>query len=158
MSGRGGLKTVIAGGLVAGLLDIVDAFLFWSWKADVPPMRIGQSIAGGWMGEAAYRGGWGTFALGMVSHFGIAVVMALVFYVAAKLIPLIARHAVALGAVYGVALYAVMTYVVVPMSIATIGQTPRYPPNLDIVFLNAMFCHVVLVGMVIGFFAKRATK
>jgi hypothetical protein len=158
MSAKGGLKTVVVGGLVAGFLDIMDAFLFWAWKADVPPMRIGQSIAGGLMGEAASRGGWGSFAIGMAAHFAIAVVMALVFYALVKLVPLIARHALAFGAVYGVGLYAVMTYVVVPMSMATIGQTPKFPPNVDIVFLNAMFCHVVLVGMVVAWFAKRAAK
>ncbi|EGF89236.1 putative membrane protein [Asticcacaulis biprosthecium C19] len=158
MTGKGRLRTVIAGGLVAGALDIVDAFVFWAWKADVPAMRIGQSIAGGLLGEAASRGGWATFSLGMVAHFAMTVVMALAFYAVARLAPVVARHGLAFGAVYGAMVYAIMTYLVVPLSLATVGQNPHYPPNIDLVFINAIFAHVVLVGMVIGYFTKRAIR
>ena len=36
---------VLAGGLLAGALDITYACLFWAIKADLPPTRIFQSVA-----------------------------------------------------------------------------------------------------------------
>ena len=152
------MKTVIAGGLLAGALDIADAFLFWGIRAGVKPMRIGQSIAGGVMGEAASRGGWGTFAVGMALHFAMAVVMAVVFFEICKRVTVVARHALVFGALYGAGLYLVMTYLVVPLSLAQVGQNPKFPPDLNVVLLNTLFCHVVLVGLVVAWFSKRALR
>src|SRR4051812_3209618 len=107
--------TVILGGLIAGMLDIADAFIFFGMRG-IKLLSIGQSIAAGLLGDEAYSGGIETFVMGLALHFAIAVVMALVFFVAVKLLPLLGRHALIAGAIYGLGLYLVMTYGVLPLS------------------------------------------
>jgi predicted ABC-type sugar transport system permease subunit len=48
---------VLAGGLVAGTLAIVCAWVFWALKANVPFARILQSVAAGVLGKASFQGG-----------------------------------------------------------------------------------------------------
>jgi len=151
------LWTVIAGGLLAGLLDIADAFLFFGARG-VQLISIPQSIAAGLLGDEAYSGGVMTFVMGLVLHFAIAVVMALMFYGIARLVPLVARHGLATGAIYGLGLYIVMTYGVLPLSHFKMGQHPDIPPAMTIGLYNALFAHIVLVGMTIGLFTKRALR
>jgi hypothetical protein len=48
---------VLAGGIVAGTLDILYACAFRAVKLGVPARRILQSVAAGLLGEAAFEGG-----------------------------------------------------------------------------------------------------
>jgi hypothetical protein len=70
---------VLAGGVVAGTLDIGYACVFWALKSGVPARRILQSVAAGLLGEASFQGGAGTAALGLALHYLIAVSMALAY-------------------------------------------------------------------------------
>ncbi len=116
---------ILTGGVVAGTLDITYACVFWALKAGVPPRRIFQSVAAGLLGPASFEGGAATAALGLVLHFFIATTMSLVYYIAAGRFPVLVRRAFLCGAIYGLLLYAVMNYVVVPLSRASPG--PRDP-------------------------------
>jgi hypothetical protein len=58
------LAYVLAGGLIAGTLDIVYAYTFWAVKSKIPAQRIFQDVAAGLLGEASFQGGWSTAALG----------------------------------------------------------------------------------------------
>lgn len=154
----GRLKTVITGGLIAGFLDITYAFaIFWFWK-HIPPIRIGQGIATHVLGSSSFSGGWPTFALGIGLHFGIAVVMALVFYLICRIVPMIARNALIFAPVYGVILYGVMTYVVLPMTDPKHGPAPAFPPAFDLDFASAMFAHIILVALPIAILTRRALR
>ena len=74
---------VLAGGLVAGTLDIVYACVFWALKADVPVQRILQSVAAGLLGQESFQGGASTAALGLGLHYFIATSMSVVYYLVA---------------------------------------------------------------------------
>lgn len=141
---------VLAGGLLAGALDILYACLFWAVRADVPPTRIFQSVAAGLLGEASFRGGAATAALGLVLHFLIACSMALVYYLVARRWPLLGRRPIPIGIVYGLLLYVVMNHVVVPLSAA--GPGSRDPTWIAL----TIAVHAFLVGLPIAWFASRA--
>lgn len=141
---------VLAGGLVAGTLDIVYACAFWAVKAGVPARRILQSVAAGLLGSASFEGGVRTAALGLTLHYLIAVSMSVAYYVVARRWPLLRRRPVACGAGYGLLLYGIMNGVVVPLSAA--GPGSRYP--LWIVLSIAV--HVAFIGIPIALFARRA--
>ena len=151
------INTVILGGLLAGLFDITDAFIVFSLKGS-KFLSIAQAIAAGILGNDAFRGGIPTFLLGLGLHFAMAVVMALVFYAGARAIPLIRKHLLAFGALYGLGLYGVMNWLVVPMSNFRHGQYPPFPPVPDLMLLNGLFCHVVLVGLTIALFTRKALQ
>lgn len=143
---------VVAGGVVAGTLDITYACVFWAIKAGVPAQRIFQSVARGLLGAAAFRGGATTAVLGLFLHYFIATTMAVTYYFAAREWAVLRRRPLACGAVYGLCLYVVMTYVVVPLSAAGGGggAQDRLWVALSIVV------HMFLIGVPIAFFARRA--
>ncbi len=148
--GMSPVGSILAGGLVAGALDITYACVFWAIRADVPAQRIFQSVAAGLLGEASFEGGTATAALGLALHFLIATSMAAVFYVAARARPELVRRPVLTGAVYGIGLYLVMNYVVLPLSAA--GTSPKFPLWIGLTVLVHMF----LIGVPIALFVRRS--
>ena len=104
------LRYVLAGGLVAGALDITYACVFWAIKAGVPAQRIFQSVAAGLLGKASFTGGWGTAVLGLGLHFFIATTMSVTYYVVSRRLPVLAERPVPFGAAYGLLLYVIMNY------------------------------------------------
>ena len=73
----------LAGGLLAGVLDIVYAFV-WLGASGRTPEFVLQSVASGWLGRAAFTGGMGAAALGLASHLGISVGAAAVYGAAVR--------------------------------------------------------------------------
>ncbi len=144
------LRLVLAGGLVAGTLDILYACAFWALKAQVPPTRILQSIAAGLLGKASFEGGIGTAALGLALHFFIALMMSAAYYMLARTWPLLRQRPWVCGAIYGLVLYGLMTYVVVPLSAA--GPGPKDPLWIAL----SILAHTLLVGIPIALFVRRA--
>ncbi len=135
-------KAILTGGLIAGALDITYACTHYALVFGTPPMRIFQSVAAGALGrEAAVGGGWGTAALGLALHFAIALIMALVFVTIAQRVRVLLRLWPITALVYGLLLYAVMNYVVVPNSAAGGGGPPEGQ-----FFWGALFAHIALVA------------
>jgi uncharacterized membrane protein YagU involved in acid resistance len=148
-------ETILYGGLLVGIFDLLFAFTFYGWILGVPPLRIFQSVAAGVLGRpAATEGGVRTFLLGIVLHFVVATCIATVYYLASRLLPLLIRHAVVSGLLYGMIAYLGMKYIVVPISaIGQRGRLPRLP-----IFLTEIIGHAVLVGLPLGLLARRSAK
>lgn len=144
------LGFVLAGGLVAGALDIAYACTFWALKAGVPVQRILQSVAAGLLGKASFEGGGATAALGLGLHYFIALSMSLAYYLVARRQPLLSQRPLLCGAGYGLLLYVVMNYAVVPLSAAGPGSKDPLWITLSIVV------HALLIGTPIALFARRA--
>lgn len=142
---------LIGGMLVVGSCDITFAILFWWFRAGVGPIRVLQSVASGLIGRpAAIGGGWKTALLGLALHYFISFCIVLVYWLAAKWLPVLRRQAVILGATYGLAVYFVMNYVVIPLS-----ATRRGPFNL-LSFVLSLIVHAFLIGLPAALFAKAA--
>lgn len=134
-------KAILTGGLIAGALDITYACTHYALVFGTPPMRILQSVAAGALGrEAAVGGGWGTAAVGLALHFVITLIMALVFVTIAQRVRVLLRLWPITALVYGLLLYVVMNYVVVPNSAAN-GSPPEGQ-----FFWGALFAHIALVA------------
>jgi hypothetical protein len=144
------LRLVLAGGLVAGTLDITYACVFWAVKAGVPVRRIFQSVAAGLLGKASFEGGAATAALGLGLHYFIACSMAVAYYLVAGRVSVLRERPVPYGAAYGLLLYGIMNYIVVPLSAA--GRGSKDP--LWIILSIAV--HMVLIGVPIALFTRRA--
>jgi hypothetical protein len=144
------LALVLSGGLVAGTLDIAYACLFWSVKRGVPARRIFQSVAAGLLGSSAFEGGWSTAGLGLLLHYSIASSMALTYYLVARRRPVLLRHPLACGAAYGLLLYAIMNFVVVPLSAASAGSKDPLWVALSVAV------HMLFIGIPMALFARLA--
>ena len=141
---------VLLGGLVAGTFDITYACTFWWLKRGVLPTRVFQSVASGLLGDASFTGGWRTAALGLALHYFIATSMAVTYYLFARRWPELWERPWVFGPLYGVLLYAIMNYIVVPLSAANPGSR-----NLAWVLLS-IAVHAFLIGTPIVLFVQRA--
>ncbi|MGQ0586106.1 MAG: hypothetical protein ACT4PK_02755 [Gammaproteobacteria bacterium] len=139
------------GGLVAGALDISYACIYWAIAREVPAQRILQSVASGWLGNASYQGGWGSALLGLASHFFITLTMSAAYYALSRHQAALWQRPVLLGAAYGVLLFIVMNYVVVPLS----NAVARGPGN-DLWTWLSVVAHMVLVGIPIALATRQA--
>ena len=118
---------VIAGGAALATIDLIFACGFWGLLRGVSPMRILQSIAAGIQGKAAFEGGTASAVLGLVCHYVIATAMVLAYVAVSAHVRVLLRRPVLNGLLYGLLLYVLMSYVVVPLSNAP-QPTNAYPP------------------------------
>ncbi len=145
-----GLAILVAG-LACGVMDLTAAFVTWGVQG-VRPERLLQGIATGLLGKSSFAGGWETAALGAACHFFIAFSAATVFYLASRGIPWLTGRPFLSGPLYGVAVYVVMYWIVVPLSAAA----PRHytwPATL-----LAIATHVVCVGSPIALAVSRYSR
>ena len=141
---------VLLGGLVAGTLDITYAWAFWHIQAGVPAQRIFQSVAKGLLGPASYTGGTATAMLGLSLHFFIATSMSFAYYLVASRWTALRQQPWLYGPAYGVLLYAIMNYVVVPLSAAGgRGSGGTLWVTLSIIV------HALLIGLPIALITSR---
>ncbi len=90
--------------------------------------------------------------LGLACHFFIAFSAAIVFYVASRKIMFLTRRAVVSGIVYGVLVYLIMYWVVVPLSRA---YHRLLSPSATII---AIITHMVCVGLPIALMVRRYSR
>jgi hypothetical protein len=141
-------KVIACATLLVGTLDISDAFIFYGLRG-VSPVRILQGIASGVLGRASFSMGHRSALLGLFFHFFIAFSAATVFLLASRKFPL-ARDPWLYGALFGVALYCVMNYIVLPLS--KIGLRPT-PPLIPLI--NGVAALVFCIGIPLAFIARR---
>lgn len=144
-------RAIVLGTLVVGVLDAADALIFFGLRG-ATPIRIFQSIAAGLLGRPAFAGGLATAALGVVLHFFIAGVIVSVAVFAARRLRLLTRAPILTGLGYGVGVYIVMNYVVLPLSNAGAGK-----PS-GVVLLNGVLIHMFGVGLPGMLFARSAAE
>ncbi len=149
------MRAIVSGGLVIGVLDLLDAFVFFGLRSGARPMGILHSIAAGAIGrDAARAGGVQTAALGVVLHFAIALIIASIYIVTSRFLPVLRQRWVICGIAYGVVAYFVMTFVVVPLSNAGPGRIAFALPVTP-VLLNGLAIHALGVGLPAAYFASR---
>jgi hypothetical protein len=144
-----GARAALLAGLAGGAADILTAFVIYR---PASPERILQSVASGLTGPAAFQGGWGAAALGLAAHFGLSVIWAGIFVLAAGQAPAILRRPLLSGLGFGVVVYGVMNAIVVPLSAAPV----RGGPSAEMIGLG-LFAHA-LFGIALAFTAARLLR
>lgn len=146
-------RAIIAGGLIVGILDGLDAAIFFGLRG-APIERIFQAIAAGVLGRDAFSGGIATALLGVFLHFVIAFGIVLTFYLVSRPFPFLTKRPVVFGAIYGVIAYLVMNYIVIPLSAAGGGGGPK--PT--VVLVNGLLIHILGVGIPAAYAARAASR
>jgi uncharacterized membrane protein YagU involved in acid resistance len=137
-------------GLLAGSLDITAAFVEAGLEGR-SPVSLLQGIAGGLLGMSSFRGGLATAALGAFFHFLIATMAAAVFYLASRKFKFLVRHAIPSGLLYGIMVYILMYYVVLPMSAYHVKIA--VPPMAELA--KDICIHMFLVGLPIALIVRK---
>ncbi|MGA8220109.1 MAG: hypothetical protein WB780_00535 [Candidatus Acidiferrales bacterium] len=146
--------TILIGGSIAGLLDGLDAVFFYRWAFAVPPTILFQHIASGLLGRQSFQGGWLTVVLGVACHLSIALGAAAVFYAASLCLPALSRMPFLFGPAFGIVVYAVMHYGVVPLS----AITKRTAPVTKLELADQLFSHMFFVGLPIALMARKSAR
>lgn len=140
--------------LIVGALDITYAISFSYFRSGTSPERLLQSVAAGWFGrDAAFAGGWTTAAAGLGFHFFIAFTITAIFFAAASKMRWLIERPLVTGPIYGIGVYCVMNYVVIPLS--KIGPRP-FPPMS--VFISGLLVHMFVIGLPIALGARKRDR
>ena len=146
----GALRAIVTTGLVVGVLDISSAFVIW-WQRGVTIQRGLQGIVAGLLGVKSYEGGMATACLGLALHFFVAFVVVSIFYLASRKIPFLTQQPLLSGALYGIGVYIVMYWFVLPTAFSSF----RHRISNE---LLAVAIHISLIGLPTAFIVRRYSQ
>lgn len=142
---------VLLGGLTVGVLDLLDAFIFFGLRG-VAPIRIPQSIAAGLLGRTAFSGGAAAAVLGTLLHFFNATTIAATYYLLSRRFDALVRHPFFVGPLYGWGVWLVMNFLVIPLSATSRGTLSAA------IVANGLAIHALGVGLPSALFARAARR
>jgi hypothetical protein len=147
------LRSIALGGTMVAILHlIVQDGLVFSLLGQRPFILVIQYVASGALGNAAFAGGLATALLGLLIHLLISFIVAGVFILSIDRIPLLRRNIIFGSLLYGIGVFVVLYYVVLPLSAA-----PPVPlRTMDIIEL--IIEHMLVIGLPLGLFVRRNTK
>ena len=143
--------TILWIGLIAGTLDIADNLIFNQFRG-ISPIRVFQYIASGLIGMKSFQLGLASVALGVLIHYTIALFWTGVFYTASRKFSILVRRPVICGLLYGVVVYLVMNFVILPLS-----QVPPRPAAVTLPSrINAVLALLLFIGLTISLLTRRS--
>jgi len=142
------LTAILLAGFIAGTIDIGAACLINGYG----PIIICQAIASGVLGKASFHGGLNSAGIGLLLQWGMAIIIAAIYIVAAQVLPVLRRAWLVFGLAYGVGIYFVMNLIVVPLSAAH-GKGYHFVPVKFAEDMAAM----LLFGTIVAWFARGTT-
>lgn len=134
------LLPILIGGLVAGSLDMISAFI--SFGARSP-----QGVAAGLLGMAAFRGGAATWILGLFLQLLIACIAAAIYAYSSLRLRFLRDSFFVCGLFYGIAVFLVMNLIVVPLSAFPFKNGTFTQHGL----IQGLLVHMFLIGLPISF-------
>lgn len=137
------LPSILAGGAIAGTLDLTSAFITFGWN-------MPRGIAAGLIGIPAVRSGIFPWVLGIVLHYFIAFSAATVYCLASRKLQFMRTNWLVCGMFFGIAVYLVMSYVVLPLcALHAVG-----PYQLRGILIGVI-AHMLIIGLPIGWSLRR---
>ena len=143
-------RTIIIAWLVVGILDISSAIVIWVTRG-IGITRGLQGIAAGLLGKGSYDSGVATAALGLAIHFFVALIVVSIFYAASRKVLFLTQQAVLSGILYGVGVYLVMYWIVLPTAFPTF----RHRLGNDAL---AIAIHICLIGLPTALIVRRDSQ
>ena len=113
--------TAIAG-IGGAVLDLGVAAAYWA-QFQVDPIRIPQSIAAWFIGRDAYAGGAATALFGLLAYCALVYAACALYRIAAGRWTVLRRRALPCGALYGMAAYGVIFWIIAPLLTGDGGST-----------------------------------
>jgi len=147
-------ETILYGGLIAGVLDGLDAFIFYNLAYGVPVALLFQHIASGLLGKKSFDMGAATVALGVFLQLFIAVGAAAFYWLISSFVVDLLRRPYIYGPLFGLGLFYFMQHVVLPVSRVHQRTTPMSAGEL----IDQLLSHALLVGLPIALMARRSAR
>ena len=144
--------TTIKAALLVGTLDILAACIQFYLKTNKGPAPVFKFIASGVFGKEAFTAGNSMIVYGILLHFLIAFIFTVFFVWVCSKFPAILKMKIITGIVYGAFVWAVMNFLVLPIS-----NSPKGPLN----FINAvtgMMILIICLGIPLAVMAANIIK
>ena len=138
---------IVLGGVVAGTLDIGAAALI-NWAS---PALILRFVAGGLLGKTALDGGAAIALLGYGVQIAMSLIIAAIYVGASHRLAWLRERWIAAGLAFGVVVFLVMNFVVMPLS--ALAHWPHFTVPSFAWNMLAM----LVFGVIIAFFARDTT-
>jgi uncharacterized membrane protein SirB2 len=136
---------ILAGGFMAATFDFFAAMLIYGGTAS----GVAKAIARGWYGSAVKTMPPIVDVIGLASHWAILIVAAAIFVLTSLRFPVLRRMAWIIGPLFGVCIYVVMHFVVLPLSAAAGSPGPQ-----GIKFVEEFGGHMFVIGLPIALWAR----
>ncbi len=146
-------NTIVFGGLIVGVLDFLDASIFFPNYYGITFQQVWWGPASGILGrEAAKAGGWNTAVLGIFLHFVVAFCIAAVYYLLSRNISFLIRRPIVSGLAFGALAHYVMQCVVLPLSARASSPSAVFSEPIG-AMLNSIIGHALFVGLPVALIA-----
>jgi hypothetical protein len=150
-SNSSSVATIIRATIISGVLDATaGVVIYWIYKG-LNPLQVLQYIASGIFGPSVINGSFLYVFIGLVLHFVIAFMFTCAYYLAFPFIKSFATNTIVNGLIYGVFIWVVMNYIVLPIS--SIPHSPK-----DFVSVLELIWHSTLVGLPIAIIVEKHFK
>ncbi|MBX7197884.1 MAG: DUF1440 domain-containing protein [Rhodospirillaceae bacterium] len=153
MNLRGAPRTILAGMLIVGAMDFAYASLATVLRGG-SFTRLWQFVGSGLLGKAAFEMGVAGVLCGVACHFLIMGAFAAAICLLYKKVPLIEKQPMVSGVLYGIGIWLVMNFVVVPLSNTGTGA----PPMALNAVMNLGFAMHLVIGLSLVLIARRGLR
>lgn len=146
--------TILKAGLLAGTLDICAAILHFYIRTGKDPVLVLKYVASAVFGKAiAYSGDAMMPVWGLIFHYAIAFIWTIIFFIACSQIKLLLKNKIVTGLLYGILIWTIMVFLVVPAS-----NAPKIPfnPLQALIAASIIICAVGLpISLIINKYYSR---
>ena len=143
------LMTILKSGFVAGNLDaIAGVIVYYIWFG-FNPIQVLQFIASGVHSPTAIGGGAMMVVAGLIYHFIIAYVCAIIYFYAFPKIDFLRTNKIIAGLLFGLGIWLVMNLLVLPNS-----NIPKGSFDLGLAIVGIIW-HMTLVGLPIALITSK---
>ena len=142
-------QTIIWSGLVAGTLDAIAGVIVYFIWFKFNPFQVLQFIASGVHGPSAIDSGVPMIIAGMLYHFVIAYVVAIIYFYTYPKIGILSTHKILSGLIYGLGIWLVMNLLILPYT-----NIPKSPFDVGLAAVGIIW-HMVLVGLPIALITAK---
>jgi len=140
--------TVIQTCLLTGTLDALAAILI---SYQIPPAVIFKFIASGWFGREAMSGGTSMVLWGLIFHYLIAAFFTVTLLLLYPLIAKALKNKYLIGIIYGLAIWVIMNFVVLPMT-----NIPKSRGHLELIsLLKGIAALIICIGLPVALIADH---
>jgi hypothetical protein len=133
--------------LMAGTFDGIAVILWAAYYTHTISLEVFRNVASGVFGNMAMTGGEIMVVLGILLHYFIALCFTVVWFLSYPLFNSILRYKVIIAIFYGIATWAIMEFVVKPLS-----NVPKHPLQPTIAITGCVIL-VFTIGLTITLMA-----
>ncbi|MFZ5971391.1 MAG: hypothetical protein ACOYXA_07340 [Bacteroidota bacterium] len=143
------MLAILTTGLLIGLMDGIAASVNAYFSSGATPDRVFRFIASGVFGTDAFKDSHVMVVWGVAFHFLIALLWTALYFWLATQFEWPRQHYVVSGILYGLFIWAAMTYLVLPLS-----NTPASKPSLPGALIM-IGIHTLVIGIPMAYRVSR---